>query len=457
MFQRYRVPVTALQQWLADIGPDGAFGALTELIPQAAVMVVDADRNVVLWNETAEELVGFKAEEAVGSHCLKSHRCVECMGGCGIERHRAVTDVPLKLTRADGSRVRVRKTARAFFDDEGRFAGGIELLIPDRSPAPEGAAASPATEATSFHGLVSRDPAMLRVFQTIRNVAETEATILVRGESGTGKELVARAIHAESHRRDKPFVAVNCAALTPTLLESELFGHVRGAFTGAVRDRAGLFEEADGGTLFLDEVAELSMEVQAKLLRVLEERAVVRVGDTKSLPVDVRIISATHRALRKEVERGKFREDLMFRLRVVPLFLPTLRERRNDLQPLLRHFIDSFNERGPRRVESIAPEAMRLLMDHPWQGNVREMKNVVEYAFAVGRGAELDVEDLPIEFREGMRDGAPAPDTKVAAGGNEKRRIQEAIKLSDGHLGKAAELLGMSRATFWRKRSKYGL
>ena len=252
-----------------------------------------------------------------------------------------------------------------------------------------------------------------------------------------------------------PFVAVNCAALTPTLLESELFGHVRGSFTGAVRDRAGLFEQAEGGTLLLDEVAELSMEVQAKLLRVLEERVIVRVGDHKSIPVDVRVISATHRALRKEVERGKFREDLMFRLRVVPLFIPALRERRDDVQTLLWHFIDRYNQRGPRRIDSIAPEAMRLLMDHAWPGNVREMKNVVEYAFAVGRGAELTVQDLPIEFREEPVE-ASSPGATIAPRG-EKQRIQQAIEQAGGHLGRAAELLGMSRVTLWRKRAQLGL
>jgi transcriptional regulator with PAS, ATPase and Fis domain len=298
---------------------------------------------------------------------------------------------------------------------------------------------------------------MKRAFQTIRNVAETDATVLVRGESGSGKELVARAIHVESHRAKGPFVAVNCAALTPGLLESELFGHVRGAFTGAVKDRTGLFEQAEGGTLFLDEVAELPLETQSKLLRVLEERVVTRVGASKERPVDVRIIAATHRALRAEVDAGRFREDLMYRLRVVPIFLPPLRDRPGDVEVLLRTFLRRFNETGPRRVETVAPDAMRALLDHDWPGNVRELRNVVEYAFAVGRGEELLLAELPPELTEARTlSGADEP-LGVLDAEAEARRLREALQLEGGRVGAAARRLGMSRATFWRKRRKHGL
>jgi transcriptional regulator with PAS, ATPase and Fis domain len=312
-------------------------------------------------------------------------------------------------------------------------------------------------DAEAFHGLVSRDAVMKRAFQTIRNVAETDATVLVRGESGSGKELVARAIHVESHRAKGPFVAVNCAALTPGLLESELFGHVRGAFTGAVKDRTGLFEQAEGGTLFLDEVAELPLETQSKLLRVLEERVVTRVGASKERPVDVRIIAATHRALRAEVDAGRFREDLMYRLRVVPIFLPPLRDRPGDVEVLLRTFLRRFNETGPRRVETVAPDAMRALLDHDWPGNVRELRNVVEYAFAVGRGEELLLAELPPELTEARTlSGADEP-LGVLDAEAEARRLREALQLEGGRVGAAARRLGMSRATFWRKRRKHGL
>lgn len=299
---------------------------------------------------------------------------------------------------------------------------------------------------------------MRQAFGIIQNVAETDATVLVRGESGTGKELVARALHALSHRKSAPFLAVNCAALTPSLLESELFGHVRGAFTGAVKDHAGLFQRAHGGTVFLDEVAELPLHLQAKLLRVLQERTFVPVGGDRSITVDVRIVAATHRALREEVKAGRFREDLMYRLRVVPIFLPPLRERRKDVALLLWHFIVEYSTRGPRQIERIAPEAMRALLDYPWPGNVRELKNVVEYAFAVGRGPELLLSELPPEFRE--------PQPRLIShykghapprGEEEVERIRAVLRETGGRIDKAANSLGMSRATFWRKRKKVGI
>ncbi|MEZ6186155.1 MAG: sigma 54-interacting transcriptional regulator [Planctomycetota bacterium] len=438
-----------LQGLLNAVGAPQVLDGLASLFPDAAVFAVDAERTVVYWSEGAERLLGYRAEEALGNHCLKTNRCVNCMAGCGIQARGAVQDVPLELYRADGSTAQVSKTARGFFAEDGAFLGGVEVLTPRDPPA---AIAPAPREGTEFHGLLTGDAAMLEVFQIVENVARTDATVLVRGESGSGKELVARAVHAESERAAGPFVAVNCAALAPSLLESQLFGHVKGAFTGAVNAHEGLFRRAHGGTLFLDEVAELPLDLQAKLLRVLEEGELTPVGGTRPLPVDVRVVAATHRSLRAEVRAGRFREDLMYRLRVVPLFIPPLRERRGDVELLLWRFVAQHNRHGPRRVERVAPEAMRALLDHPWPGNIRELKNVVQYAFAVGRGAELLLSELPPEFRE----GAPAP-ARRAPHDDEARRIRDALAASHGHVGEAAALLGMSRPTFWRKRKKYGL
>jgi DNA-binding NtrC family response regulator len=249
-------------------------------------------------------------------------------------------------------------------------------------------------------------------------------------------------------------------------LESELFGHVRGAFTGAVRDHAGLFQRADGGTLFLDEVAEFPMELQAKLLRVLQERTFTPVGGTREFRVDVRIVAATHRSLREAVREGRFREDLMYRLRVVPVFLPALRERRQDITLLLWHCIDRHNERGPRRIEEIDPSAMRLLLDHAWPGNVRELQNVVEYAFAVGRGPVLLAEDLPPEFREFLPPVAASippllqtvrADALTLPVMDEAQQIRQALLRYPRAMDEAARSLGMSRSTFWRKRKAHGV
>ncbi len=449
----------ALEGLLQTVGFEEAFRSLAELLPDAAVFAVDAERNIIFWSSGAERVLGFSREEALGRLCLSSIRCRTCMIGCGIAKYGAVSGFPLELYRADERWVPTKKFAKGFFDDAGDFLGGIEVLIPT-GPAQleEGVVAETVLlppDAEEFHRIVSRDAAMRRAFQTIRNVAETDATVLVRGESGSGKELVARAVHLESHRAAGPFVAVNCAALTPGLLESELFGHVRGAFTGAVKDRKGLFRQADGGTLFLDEVAELPLETQSKLLRVLEERVVTPVGASEEVAVDVRVVAATHRALKREVAAGRFREDLMYRLRVVPILLPPLRDRRGDVEVLLRFFLRQFNQAGPRHVETIAPDAMRALLNHTWPGNIRELRNAVEFAFAVGRGEELRLEELPPEFAE---DGEPPESLHADVGSqSEREKIREALQLEGGKVNAAANRLGMSRATFWRKRKQHGL
>ncbi len=463
-----------LNRWMRGVGPTDVVRSMADMLagmcgPKAAVFAVDSNRNVVLWNKGAEQLLGFKSEEMIGQHCLKANRCETCIRACGIAERGEVNAVPLVLHHNDGSAIRIQKTGRAFFNPDGSFAGGIEILIPEDEICPPQEAIAPILSATGllaqnadesgivqFHGLVSRDPGMQQAFDIIRNVGETDATVLIRGESGTGKELAARAVHDESMRREGPFLAINCAALSPSLLESELFGHVRGAFTGAVKDRPGLFKQADGGTLFLDEVAELPLDLQAKLLRVLQERTFVAVGGTEAIQVDIRIVAATHKALRQKVREGTFREDLMYRLRVVPIYLPPLRERRGDVELLLWQFIARFAERGPRRIRSVAPEAMRALLDHDWPGNVRELINVIQYASAVGRGPTLTLEELPPEFREAAAVAVPsakAPPTEA----EEAHAITEALQRAGGHIGQAAALLGMSRPTFWRKRKKLGV
>ena len=452
----------SLETLLDRVGPADAFRTLASLLPDAAVFAVDAERNVVLWSDGAEKVLGYGRDEAVGRLCLSSIRCRTCTIGCGIARYGSIDDVEIELYRADERWIPTRKFARAFFGEDDAFLGGIEVLVPTGPPrVEEGGAADPfamPSDAEQFHDLVTRDAGMKRAFQTLRNVAETDATVLIHGESGSGKELVARALHLESHRAAGPFVAVNCAALTPGLLESELFGHVRGAFTGAVKDRKGLFAQADGGTLFLDEVAELPLEMQSKLLRVLEERVVTPVGASAELPVDVRVVAATHRALEQEVRAGRFREDLMYRLRVVPIEVPPLRARQGDVDVLLRHFLRRFNETGPRRIATIAPEAMRALLDHAWPGNVRELRNAVEYAFAVGRGEELLPSELPPELASRTASAESRSDAVAEpAESTERARLREALRLEGGRVGAAAARLGMSRATFWRKRRKHGL
>jgi len=289
---------------------------------------------------------------------------------------------------------------------------------------------------------------MLDFFETLRRVARTESSVLIRGETGTGKELVARALHALGPRKRGPFRALNCATLTPELLASELFGHVRGAFTGAIRDRPGLFRLAHTGTIFLDEIAEMPISLQAQLLRVLQERSITPVGGTQPQDVDVRLLSATHQALRESVAERTFREDLMYRIRVVPLYLPPLRERGGDVEALLWHFIDEFNGFDGRVITKVTGRVSELFRTYPWPGNVRELRNVVEYAYAVGDGELLTATELPPELRGVQPARQAQPGT---AEDLERERILEALRRSGGRKGEAAELLGINRSTLWRK------
>ena len=441
-----------LMHWLQNFESHELIQQMAELCDSSAMFIVDQHHQIVLWSLGAEKLLGLKQSEVIGSSCAVEYDISE-----SLKKQQQ----SLQLKRADGQTIAVEQYAQALFDSAGEFTGGLCLLQP--CSAQSSALLLPdkvqARQSQDFQGIISHSPQMQPVFQIIQSAAKTEATVLVRGESGTGKELVARAIHDLSSRSQQPFLAINCAALSSNLLESELFGHVRGAFSGAIKDHAGLFNQANGGTLFLDEVAELPLELQAKLLRVIQERVYTPVGDTRSYSVDVRIVAATHRALREEVKAGHFREDLMYRLRVVPIFIPPLRERREDINLLLSHFIAQHNQKNLRQIEQIDPLAMRLLLDYQWKGNIRELQNVLEYAFVVGQGTILQIEELPPEFRE-----LPTPmhhreanESTVLSANDEKQAIELALKQCNGKVTAAAKVLNMSRATFWRKRKAYGL
>jgi DNA-binding NtrC family response regulator len=318
-------------------------------------------------------------------------------------------------------------------------------------------------------GLIGRSAAIHRVFRLIENLEHSEATVLLTGESGTGKEVVARAVHARSPRRDGPFVAVNCGALPGELLESELFGHVRGAFTGAVRDREGRFERALGGTLFLDEVAEMPVHLQVKLLRVLQERTFERVGESRSRRADSRIIAATNADLRRAVAEGRFRDDLYYRLRVVPIEIPPLRDRREDIEPLSTFLLARVGARQGRALR-FSPDALRLLLRYPWPGNVRELENALEYAVAVCKGQTILPEDLPEEVRRGEDPGArlPVPEPRASARGSappaasrggelDAGRLKAALEACHWRRHEAARMLGISRTTLWRRMRDLGL
>lgn len=315
----------------------------------------------------------------------------------------------------------------------------------------------------SSHGLVARSPVMLRIVHLVESLQRSEATVLVTGESGTGKELIARALHANSPRCTGPFVAVNCGALPGDLLESELFGHVRGAFTGAVRDRVGRFDLAKGGTIFLDEVGDIPLHLQVKLLRVLQERRFERVGESAPRPMDARVIAATNVDLADAIRAGRFRDDLYYRLRVVPIHVPPLRERVEDVPLIARHLLAHIGGREGRAL-MLSPDTLSSMARYAWPGNVRELGNALEYAVATCTGQTIQIENLPPELRHGV-DGAPpllaappAPLTDPIAEDPEERiRIVRALESARWSRGRAADLLGMSRSTLWRRMKELGI
>ncbi|SNS19601.1 Transcriptional regulator containing GAF, AAA-type ATPase, and DNA-binding Fis domains [Humidesulfovibrio mexicanus] len=302
-----------------------------------------------------------------------------------------------------------------------------------------------------FAGMIGRDPKMQLIYGLIRDVAPTDATVLIQGESGTGKELVAKAIHQQSPRSGKPFVVINCSAYPAALLESELFGHEKGAFTGAERQKPGRFEQADGGTVFLDEIGEIPPTAQVKLLRVLQTRTFERLGGERTLSVDVRILAATNRDLLAEVREKRFREDLYYRLDVIPIHMPPLRERGNDIALLARHFLRRFSAEQGRVMDEIAPKAMRLLLDYAWPGNVRELENVLEQATILARGGVLAPSDLPTRFREPQA----APERSMH--GHEKRLLVETLEECGWNKKLAAKRLGIGRSTLYAKMKKHGI
>ncbi|MDP8237075.1 MAG: sigma-54 dependent transcriptional regulator [Candidatus Erginobacter occultus] len=304
--------------------------------------------------------------------------------------------------------------------------------------------------------MVGRSRAMEKVFELIRQVSNTNATVLITGESGTGKEVVARAIHQQSFRKNQPFIPIHCAALTPSLLESELFGHEKGSFTGAVARKKGKFEAADGGTVFLDEINEIPLEMQVKLLRFLELKELERVGGTESIPVDVRLLAASNANLEKLVRQGRLREDLYFRLNVLRLQLPPLRERPEDIPILVHEFINEFSRENRKEITSITPAALRALQKYPWPGNVRELKNCLEAMVVLAKNPVLGLEDLPPGIEVAQTEPLPEP-SELNLKKREKEAIAAALRRTSGNKRRAAELLGISRRTLYRKLEEYGL
>lgn len=439
---------------------DGALvrAALAEVA--GAALVLDADLCIVDRTDEAEALVGVPLPVGASAPELLCADGPDRPVAEALAAGRPVAaTIPRKTKGEDAPPLAVRAVPLRKGDER---LGFLLLLESDDL----GATLEDAT--VEVAGILTRERSMKKLLGDVRKVARANASVLVRGETGSGKELIARAVHTLGPRAGGPFRALNCAALPPALLESELFGHVRGAFTGAVRDHKGHVQLAHGGTLFLDEVAELPLELQAKLLRVLQEKTVLPVGGRDPIAVDVRFVAATHRSLRREVELGRFRADLMFRLRVVPLFLPPLRARPGDISLLASRFIERKNPTSDRHIARIAPGAKRAMESYDWPGNVRELQNAIEYAFVMGEGPILTEADLPPEVRgeaPGQTDEpnmhAPEHAGKThepsSAPNPEAERLVQALEKAAGNRQKAAASLGISRVTLWRKLRAFGI
>jgi PAS domain S-box-containing protein len=410
------------------------------------IIAHDTERRILLFNRAAEEITGYRRRDILGKDCHNAFGRPFCGDRCSFKNGPPKTlehvTYPLTIFTPEGNLRRIEMRITGMLDHEGAFVG---VLASFRDLTELMGLRRQIGELDHF-GIVGQDPKIMQIFREIQDLATSDYPVCITGETGTGKELVATAIHDESLRAGKPFVPVNCGALPEGLLESELFGHVKGAFTGAVRDKKGRFEITDGGTLFLDEVAELPKAVQAKLLRVLQEGTFERVGGEQQIFVDVRIITATNKNLKREVEKGNFRDDLYYRINVVPIHMPSLRERRSDIPLLVAHFLHTAAEQG-QESPGFSKEAMVVMEDYSWPGNVRELQSAVRFALVKARGEMIRPEHLPLELKEweGRRRGLRNRKGKLDA-----EVVRTALAQTGGNKARAARVLGVGRATLYR-------
>ena len=426
------------------------------------LMVVDSDGMIVSVNRATEVMTGYTREELIGSPCTILN-CDNCSTSCGpvtgfscelfdtkrVERRRC------NMRRKDGAIVPIMKNASALVATDGTVSGAVETLM-DLSEIVErdqriARLSSILKSKDSFHGIIGKCRAMQSVFDLIADAAQSDAPIIIYGESGTGKELVAAAIHNLGKRKDGPFVKVNCGALSESLLESELFGHVRGAYTGADKTRKGRFELAHKGDIFLDEIGDIPLSMQVKILRALQEKEFERVGDSVPVKVDVRIISATHRDLPDMILKSQFREDLFYRLNVIPIRLPPLRERMEDLPLLVEHLLEENRLKTGKAIHDIGHEAMEMLVRYHWPGNIRELINAFDYAFVVCRTNCIEAASLPDTIAGNSREPR---DKLVREDPEQLELVMSALRQSGGRKTEAARLLGISRQALWKKMVK---
>lgn len=423
------------------------------------VLTVDNEWRITSFNPAAERITGHKAENIMGKQCYEVMKSETCKTNCPLRKTMAtkipVYDYEIEIVSARGETIPISVNTALLIDEENEIIGGVETF---RDLSIYKHLSEELNLRYSFANIIGKDKKMQEMYSLLDVVSPTSTTILIMGETGTGKELVARAIHHNSSRKNNPFIKVDCTALPETLLESELFGYKKGAFTDAKTDKPGKFELADSGTIFLDEIGELPPSIQAKLLRVLEEHEFEPLGGIKTVKIDVRIITATNRDLQQAIKQGKFREDFYYRLNVVPITLPPLRERTEDIPLLIEHFIKIFGKRFNKTITNVSSDAMDLLLDYPWPGNVRQLEHAIEHAFIHCTGRIIQTGHLPDEITQKSSLSVDRIlKTEDPIEEIEKEVILEALKRNNWDREKTAKILKISRITLWRKMKKYSI
>jgi len=424
------------------------------------VFTIDHEGRITSFNRAAEQITGYAKNEVIGQYCHDIFKANICFKHCPLKHtartYESIVNMEVNILNRQNQEIPISISTSILKDAKGQVIGGVEtfrdlsLIVQLRKEI---------SRRYTFQDIISRSKSIAKLLSILPDVAESSATVLIHGESGTGKELFATAIHNTSLRREQPFIIVNCGALPETLLESELFGYKKGAFTDAKRDKPGRFRLAEGGTLFLDEIGDLSKGTQVKLLRVLEQKAYEPLGSTRTETADVRILAATHRNLEEMVRKGEFREDLFYRLNVMKLEIPPLRGRKEDLPLLVEHFIQKFNEKTGKPINKVSKRVMKRLLEYDYPGNVRELENILEHAFILCRGTEIRVTHLP----DNLASSPPPPAARSSSTASkrlpdlEREMIREILEQCEWNRDQAAQELGMHRSTLWRKIQKYGI
>jgi len=428
-----------------------------DIMPTGVFAILDQKSNIATLNRTATQILGIDTESVIG----KSARDVFEDRFPGIQKlidetiqsKRPIKNFTLEIENPDAE---IKSFLVSTNLKEGIHPEDIAVVLVLYDISEITRLRKAILSKHQFGQLIGSSEEMKKIYSLIQTIAQYDTTVLIVGETGTGKELVARTIHEFSHRSNGPFIPVNCSALASSLLESELFGHVKGAFTGAIKNRRGRFEVANDGTIFLDEIGTLSLDVQVKLLRTLQERIIERVGSSESLAINTRIISATNRDLSELISRGEFREDLYYRLKVFQINLPSLRERRLDIPLIANHFIEKYNRLYNRNIIGLSSKAKERLMNYYWPGNVRELENAIEHALVLAQGKVIESQYLPPEIRFMKNNGTPPPPPERDLN-KEEEKIRRALAAKAGNVSKAASALGMHRTTLWRKMREFGI